>query len=183
MKTAHVTKRVLKHYRSASGETLLAGLEWYDGAFSVAKDLSAYGASVAQCAAVIAVLSPQVTWRVNLAAAREVCIAHAAGRRFSAYSNVPHRQIARAFDILDGEQFCYTGRNPKTWAFYRAILGDQSAVVLDVWALRAAGYGPRVRVAERRAVEKSYRNAAHILGIPPREVQAVVWCQVRGGAS
>jgi len=67
-------------------------------------------------------------------------------------------------------------------AFYAAIMGDENAVTVDVWAARAAE-GERNDVAPKGArivaIIDAYRTAAAILGVSPRECQAAVWVYTR----
>lgn len=76
---------------------------------------------------------------------------------------------------------CVSG--PKVEPFYRAIMGDLDAVVLDRWALVAAGHTPGQRAPDdgptRRLFEEAYRRAAKIVGMAARDFQAVIWIAVR----
>jgi hypothetical protein len=80
---------------------------------------------------------------------------------------------ARPLDVLSG---------PKTRAFYRAIMGDERAAVVDVWVLRAIGW-------TRSVTEKAYQTIANALTIAAAyarttvaRLQAVAWVVVRGKA-
>jgi hypothetical protein len=79
-------------------------------------------------------------------------------------------------------------RGPKTGPFARALLGDEQAIVLDVWMARAFGVpqGWFKLVDCREKCEAMIRQAAAILGWTPAQVQAAVWTEMtrkRGGGS
>jgi hypothetical protein len=72
-------------------------------------------------------------------------------------------------------------RGPKTHAFARAIAGDRSAVVVDVWIARAAGLDPnRLTPKQYAAVAADVEHLAPIYGEHPRTLQALIWARVRG---
>jgi len=68
-------------------------------------------------------------------------------------------------------------RGPKTRAFRDALLGDESAIVLDVWMARALGVDQRAFGVKSVYAQASGRvaDAAGILGVPPARTQAAIW--------
>lgn len=69
---------------------------------------------------------------------------------------------------------------PKTRRFWHALLGDDLAIVLDRWALRAIGW-PResIKESEWAVAADPYVQAAELLGISPAGLQAAVWVQIK----
>lgn len=176
----NMVTRLVRIYRNA-GDTSEA-VVWYGNAQNVAKDLAAGSPyTVRQCAAVIAVLSPRITWAQNVIAARTVVDSHAQGVpvesvKVSGFG----RNVREAYAILDGKPFV---GGPKTGAFYRAIMGDDDSVTVDVWAYRAAtgrDCPNGVPAKEHGAIDAAYRQAARRLSLSPRELQSIVWVAVRG---
>lgn len=71
---------------------------------------------------------------------------------------------------------------PKVNAFYRAIMGDTEALVLDRWAIRAAGHSKLYSEVPRwlrRELDGAYRTAAAACGETVRAFQAIVWIVCR----
>ena len=66
---------------------------------------------------------------------------------------------------------------PKTGPFTRALLGDEDALVIDIWVSRALGVEPKHldRKLTRAKAEKRLRAAARRLGWPVAQLQAAVW--------
>jgi hypothetical protein len=128
-------------------------------------------------ASVLAITSPQVpvarNGRITVGFIRE-------GSRWGMMSGV---QAALDHYLATGEI-----RGPKTGPFARALLGDEQAIVLDVWMARAfqVPQGWFNLVDCREKCENIIRQAAGILGWTPAQVQAAVWTEMtrkRGGGS
>jgi len=74
-------------------------------------------------------------------------------------------------------------RGLKTNAFARAISGDEDAVTIDVWMLRAAGMTiDSPNKTQYRELVTAVKNTAMIEGITPRTCQALIWIVYRGSA-
>jgi hypothetical protein len=72
-------------------------------------------------------------------------------------------------------------RGPKTNAFARAIAGDENAVVVDVWMMRAAGYGvDSPNKTQYTEVTEAIKTVSNKFGLTPRTTQALIWIMVRG---
>ena len=74
-------------------------------------------------------------------------------------------------------------KGAKTNAFARAIAGDENAVVIDVWMLRAVG------IEKKSPTQSQYKELADAVtkvatkfGMTPRAMQALIWIVVRGSA-
>lgn len=71
-------------------------------------------------------------------------------------------------------------RGPKTSAFARNLLGDETALVLDVWMARALDVEPRV-VNRKDNLKAAYRRVGSIAatrGWTIAQTQAAIWCGV-----
>lgn len=163
---------LLEHYE-ASGED---GATWYRESRAFARWMQReYGTSLGKNAGIIAALSPQVQWGRNKAMACEV--AETGWTTGQTTSN-----IHKAVRIWEGERPLSVLGGQKVRAFYRAIMGDHEAVVLDTWMANALGW-PHNSFSQRQyeRCEAALREAASRASVPPANFQAVVWTQVRGG--
>jgi thermostable 8-oxoguanine DNA glycosylase len=71
----------------------------------------------------------------------------------------------------------------KTNAFAKAIAGDEQAVVIDVWMLRAVGIekkSPNQTLYFELA--DAVKKVAADNGMTPRAMQALIWIVVRGSS-
>jgi hypothetical protein len=136
-----------------------------------------------RAAGIIAALSPNTRWEVNIAAAAEFY------RDQSASLHV-YTQMAKATLIYGGAEPVDVLRGPKELAFYRNISdpAGSTAVTVDRHAARAAlGWGfsideislrlGRVRVYGK--VAESYRRLAAGIGLVPCQLQAIIWLVYR----
>lgn len=191
-----MVRNITRAFRKATPAHMAAGLGWYAEAYRVAAQIWPERPDLA--AGVIAALSPRCQWSTNQVWAAAVVHAARTGQACPAVSTMPNRRTAWA--IANGESpvtalgtFTKSGKvksGMKIRAFWANIMGDQTAVTCDVWAVYAAlGYKDESMVkspANYARVAAAYRHAARILSrtegrvVSPREVQAAVWVSVRG---
>lgn len=147
---------------------------WYRESRRVARKLSKkHGTSLATAAGVIAALSPRMRWNANVAGADAILGGSDEGPGFSS-------NVAKAVRIRNGEKPLAVLGGDKVRAFYRAIMGDKDAAVVDVWMYRAMGVLPEeMSYAD---AEEALRAAAEKAGVAVADFQAIVWTQARGGA-
>jgi len=173
---------------------LSAGAGWYDEARRVVDALAGdYGVPPERVAGIIAALSPRTRWADNVRGAEQVL--HRAaypelfgsggyldglGRPIPGYG----ANVRKAERIAAGERPELVLGGDKVRAFYRAILGDRGAAVIDVWMIRAVGEDTHKRVAGAayNRVADALRAAATAAGVDTADFQAIVWTYVRGGA-
>jgi hypothetical protein len=203
-----MVRRILRHYRAATSDTLAKGAAWYGVAQGAAREIAislvgtvAWDAMtdadrtelLERVCGVIAALSPRCQWITNVRWAAAMMHAAFSGAECPAvHTENGMRPIA--WRIATGEQTPADAlRGPKIARFYRNILGDENSVTCDVWACIAAegasspslpANGAKGPAGRRYAtVEASYVRAAKIAGVTPATMQAVVWVQVRGRAA
>lgn len=147
---------------------------WYRESRRTARALARkHGCTVATAAGVIAALSPRIRWSTNVLGADHILAGGNTGPGFNS-------NVEKACRIRDGERPLSVLGGPKVTAFYRAIMGDRDACVIDVWMWRAMGLKPGEWPYEK--AERVIRKAAAQAGLPVADFQALVWTQVRGGA-
>jgi hypothetical protein len=153
------------------------GRIWYERARTAAQKMAAEsGYTFEQCVAVIAHLSPRVLWDRNLAMAWEmVRTGDTAGLG---------RNVAGARLALASADPLSTLHGPKVRAFAANIVGDDSAVTIDVWMLKAFGLVENIlrRTGVYEALAGIIRTVAARLGTTAAALQAAIWIHVRGSA-
>ena len=159
------------------------GRQWYPAAREWAERLAAEtGRTVEQVVAVLAITSPGAQLVSNVRWTEDIIRGKVATAGRFPNANAP--KIAGV--LASPEAAAEYVRGPKVGPFHRAILGDTSALVLDRWAIYAAtgersdeAVGKVASTKRRELVEAAYRALARRVGITVRDLQAVIWLQVR----
>lgn len=206
MTTSHArTRNVTRLFRQASPQDLADGREWYARARRLAEELAnglptdhPHHGDVDRAAAVIAVLSPRLSWPQNVITARLAYSVAAGDWGWLAYTirdalPVLKSNAAKAGRLLaSNDPTDEIVRGPKVRAFWFTISNpsDPRAVVVDRHAVDVAvgqvtDDATRGRILSRQGsydqVAGCYIRAAKILSreldelITPAEVQAVTW--------
>lgn len=171
--------RIVKTYRSASADTVVAGNGWYDEAAKLVDTLLAESNySREQIASCISHLSPQISWKRNVIAAK------AAVNGEIKPSGVMSATWNRAIEALKSDNPLSSFNGPKTKRFALNILGDHSVATIDVWAFKVVVGNSSIEklslVGVYEAIEYAYRLAAKRLNVSVAVCQAVCWVQIRG---
>lgn len=181
--TAGPIESILARYAAATEEERAQGRTWYADAQAEARRLAENGPrgfGIVRAAGVLAVLSANQYWAANVRSARAAVVAAVAGDDVAAACRTLGDSSRKAARILAGESPAQVVAGPKVRQFWRAICGDPDAVAIDRWAARAAGWqSPRGREAR---IAAAYVAAAAFTPDNPRDLQAIVWVQVRGSA-
>lgn len=165
---------LLEHYEASEHD---AAAGWYRESRRFARQLSReYGGGLGRAAGVIAALSPQVQWSRNKAMACDML-------RDGWATGQTGANLLKAWRIREGERPLRVLGGPKVTAFYRAMMGDEDAAVIDTWMLTALGMPERRGVTPRQYEQcaAALRAAASYTELTTAQFQAVVWTQVRGG--
>jgi hypothetical protein len=124
-------------------------------------------------ASVVSAFSPRERWSVNVARAIQFSL----GEPVTCLKNnivMANNALTMGFDALKGQ---------KTNAFARAIAGNENAVVIDVWMLRALGIEKKSPTqAQYKVMADAVTTVAAKYGMTPRSMQALIWIVVRGSA-
>ena len=147
---------------------------WYYEAQEVAEDVAENLSTTLEVgASIVAAFSPRERWSTNVAKA----LAFSTGKPVSGLQNnyrMAQAALTDGFDALKGL---------KTNAFARAIAGDSSAVVIDVWMMRAANMETdSPNKSQYNMLSDAVRMVADDFGITPRTAQALIWIVKRGSA-
>lgn len=78
-----------------------------------------------------------------------------------------------------GKEFPDSGRKVKN--FTKAMQGSKSAIVVDIWVMRAFGIRDRRTPGNKiyNQIEEYYQEQAPLLGWEPREMCAATWSGIR----
>jgi hypothetical protein len=169
-------RNIIDTWLDASAEQELQGRDWYPSAHRLAESMT--GGDVRVGAGLLAALSPQTAWWLNIELATE---AYQSGTPARHTGNC----LAKAAKILAGvDPVEVLPMDRKTGHFYRSILDptDADAVCIDrhahdiavgeEYGAKDRGLGSKGRYA---LIAHCYREAAQRLGEIPSVVQAVTW--------
>jgi hypothetical protein len=175
MKTETKYKRqFLKLAYSATNSQLQDALSWYDSANNVARIVSDNLAiPIENGAAIVAALSPRMHWSRNI----KLAIDYSLGIPINVMTmlkTMADNAREHGIDSLNGS---------KTRNFALAISGDDSAIVVDTWILKAIKY-PKKSITPKQygIVADAMADCADTIGLAPRDCQALVWIVIRGKA-
>lgn len=154
-----------------------------------------FGITVRQAAGIVAAYSQNNDWEGNIRDVRTFLANPTNHGLALAYGpSLRILQGERPLDVLaaDGVKYAQKSgrmigfaRDPfKLRNFYRALCGDPDALTMDRWAARAADptlTNPK-NEREYNALCEDYREAARLRRQRPADMQAIVWCAVRGSA-
>lgn len=169
-----MARRFARHW--ANHAARLEGSVWYANARQAARGIArSSGHTLATTCGVIAALSPRLGWTHNVNAARAMCEGRATTGIFKA-------SRAKAEAILRGERPLRVLRGPKVRAFYRALMGDETAAVIDVWTARVAGVRPDHVTRRYDEIAAALARGAAMVGTTTARLQATAWVAERGRA-
>lgn len=146
--------------------------KWYLDAERVAEEVARnLGKSLEVGASVVSAFSPRERWTSNVTKA----ISFSLGEKVIGLSNnlkMAQASVHLGFEALKGR---------KTNAFARAIAGDENAVVVDIWMMRAARVGvDSPNKTQYTEVSEAICKVAERFQMTPRTTQALIWIMVRG---
>ena len=170
-------RKLIALYSQASPAVRRRGRSWYPETQRRLREIAEQtGATPAQAAAVFAIVSPLVQVRTALQWTEQIL------RGDRTYGAFPTKQTPRIEAALSTSKPCRHVSGPKVNSFYRAIMGDTNALVIDRWAAFAAGHedrGSNIPRAVWREIDAAYRAAAAAVGETVRAFQAIVWIVIR----
>jgi hypothetical protein len=146
--------------------------KWYIDAEKVAHEVARnLNSDLEVGASVVSAFSPRERWTTNVAKA----VAYSLGQDVVGLPNnlkMANAALTLGFKALNGL---------KTNSFAKAIAGDENAVVIDVWMLRAVGIEKKTpNQTQYKEMADAVAKVANELGMTPRATQALIWIVVRG---
>lgn len=181
---------ILAVLKKATKEEIDYWSNWYEHAHGHVREIAnEYDVPVEVAAAVAAVLSPNLGWKMNLMATRRVMDnwMHMGGAEdYPFHDKIPayKTNVNKAYQILKtGDTSLVSG--PKVSVFFQSLFNPVQTnkdLVLDghainVWrGIKTSLKGLKNPTkAERKAIIQDYRKVADIVGLTPQQVQAVTW--------
>lgn len=148
--------------------------KWYLDAEKVAHEVARnLDTDLEVGASVVSAFSPRERWTNNV----QKAVAFSLGQNVVGLPNnlkMAKSALTLGFDSLKGQ---------KTNAFARAIAGDENAVVIDVWMLRALGIEKKTPTQSQYVeMARAVKKVSAEYGMTPRAMQALIWIVVRGSA-
>jgi hypothetical protein len=176
--------RILNTFKKATPELVAAGTQWYPDALAYAKGLDR---NTERAVGVIAALSPRQHWETNKAGAAKILKAAQHSSTIVPTVAGTYRNIQKAWDIANGADpvMVLTPTRPNRWLkvprFYANILGNTELVTVDIWAARVAiDKAPDVVAGSLyKRIEEMYQRAASVVGLVPRDLQAICWLTIQ----
>lgn len=166
-------------FAQATPADIRDGSIWYLHARRLVDELAtAYSTSREIVAGVLAACSQRTQWSTNIDRATSVLDGKTkvGGLPAAVRKAVRIRKGEDPEQVLGKEAF-------KIKEFYRALLGDDDAAVIDVWMIRAMGWHrPSYTGPQYRRLADVLRAEAKRVGLKTTEYQATVWCVIRGRA-
>jgi hypothetical protein len=89
------------------------------------------------------------------------------------FAGVGRRDVSEMLNAATrGERF---SKSEKLHRYYKALNGDENAVVIDLWMNRLFGFGDAVSDTQYRFIEQEIFRLANATGKSPRDIQAALW--------
>jgi hypothetical protein len=172
------TQTLIERYEQSTPSVRQRGRSWYPEARRLLLRMAAeHNRPLAQAVAVFAITSANTTLLSNIRFTEQILRGE---RDFGCYPTIQRPLVEAALSTRYPGRFV---RGPKCSAFYRAIMGDVDALVLDRWAARAASLDRPGRndiyPSTRRVLDTAYREAATFCGETVRAFQAITWIVIR----
>jgi hypothetical protein len=181
----HVAE-LMSWYHRADEDGKEEGRQWYSVQREVIRALAAsHYMPFGKVAAVMAALSPMTRWTENVAGCIRILRAFEQGEDAAPRNcTLIYRNAEKAWAILhDADPHVLFTKSPKVTAFWLNLCGDEQAVTIDTWMLRAVGEDKLAangcHVAAYRRIVDAVKDAAESVGEVPAQFQAIVWVQIR----
>lgn len=147
--------------------------KWYLDAETVAREVATnLNTTLEIGATVVSAFSPRERWSRNVTNAIKFSLGEPLNGVLGNNLRMAENALTMGFSALKGL---------KTNAFAKAIAGNENAVVIDVWMLRALG------IEKKTPTQSQYKQMADAVtevatkhGMTPRAMQALIWIVVRG---
>lgn len=171
-----IVSQLLKLYSNSTLEDREKGSQWYPQARRIITALSLeYGINERTIAAMVAVMSPQISWEQNIRVVKDILNRYPPSVGFKANQRKAQRILSDSATELDG----YMKDASKVRAFFANLCGDYGVVTLDGHAIQAAlddiTIVKGLKKAANFTLQSYYIQAASQVDEVPATFQASIW--------
>lgn len=177
---SEVVNNILKIYQDS--KAVHTGYNWYQDAHRIARDWAQeFGLTTLQAAGVIAALSPNTSWEMNLEIAEEFLRTGTCGHTGTMLSKagqcIVSNSVEESLEILNGMKISNFFLNILFPDIQTGVTIDRHAVAIAMGEVPA---GPiKMTQKQYRFFQIAYEIAADVLGLLPHQLQAVTWVKWR----
>jgi len=178
-------KRLREEWANVTADEIDAGMDWYPEAHRWVQNLAEHhNKTVAQVAAIAAVLSPRLPWHRAIMLTEHILMG------IDIRDKALGRQVRKAEQVLAGVDPYTVVSGPKVTSFFHNLMGEYDWITIDKWAFdqvsgrdyndNGAHFLERVGVYEMYA--ECFRIVARENGLEGATLQAILWIHTRGSA-
>jgi hypothetical protein len=148
--------------------------DWYGESRAVIQ--AVYGDDWAIMCALLAATSAHASLKANTTLARR------AFQEIHDTGNVNHEHFQRVhYNAIQDVLRDAMPSTVKCRAFYHALVGVQTSIVVDIWMMRWAGYRQTVPTnRQRKLIIRRVQYRARKWHVPACQAQAIIWGKIRG---
>ena len=182
-----ISKNLDYYFDSATGDDMKHGLNWYNEAHEICKDIAQkYNSNTLTVAQVMSALSPRNKWEQNIKDTKKVFQAIKEGLGPESIRVCTfHSNKFKAYNIINSNTVI-TDKSLKTYNFvYNMGVLSPEHLTVDIWHLRAC-FRKSIKIDSANIGRLAYEQIksltikkANKIGLTGYQYQAVIWSAIR----
>jgi hypothetical protein len=178
----NMIKKIEKTLLNGTSQQLKDGLNWYERLNDYCSELAnTFDMPVYKVAAIMSILSPQCSFTTNV---RDTFVLLQDGKDAKLRSPIFKEKALKALyaNSFDEVSALFNEKTaPKTLSFFEnLLLLDSNRVTVDIHMIRFFEIEGSLTIKRYKQCEKYIQDYAEMVGLKPFQVQAQLWCIVRG---